>query len=592
MSTEKQYRERYEALTDLLRRWDRRWRVQQTLAWLARGLIPGLALGIILMVISRFYPFLTGAQIGFLALVGLVLGLAGLLLFIWLRPHPLIELARRFDHDFGLQERVSTALELMDGRIRARDALTIHQLDDAYARARSVPVRERLPLAIRRGDWAVVGAMALILGALLALPGDPGRAAVRDDDQQQAVAAAADEVRDTIEELAADTTLDEDLRESLLETLQTSLETLQDESITIDEALATLSDIEQLLSESAAGLEELAAQQQDALRAAFEALADPSGAEGRAGEGVTREGQALSGDQPLETLDDLMQRLQQMTPQEVEAAADRLENLADMLERLSPEAADALREAAEALRDGDQAAADEALRRAAEHLQQAQEDASQAAEQLQQAAEQFGEAQEQLAAGDQDGDDGAQAGAPGEEETGDGQPSPGMQPLAGDTEGDPDGMQAGAPSEQSQQGVASDGDAPTDDTSGSPQIGSQPGDLGSEAASFAETGDAPEGGGPQGGERPYEEVFAPRRPEIEPSDTDIILQPDAGDTPLIEGFFAENPAGQVTVPYNQVYGEYAEAANQALNRGYIPLGLRDVVREYFTSLAPRGSISE
>ena len=40
------------------------------------------------------------------------------------------------------------------------------------------------------------------------------------------------------------------------------------------------------------------------------------------------------------------------------------------------------------------------------------------------------------------------------------------------------------------------------------------------------------------------------------------------------------------VPYNQVFGNYAEAANRALDPGYIPLGLRDVVREYFTSLAP------
>ena len=42
----------------------------------------------------------------------------------------------------------------------------------------------------------------------------------------------------------------------------------------------------------------------------------------------------------------------------------------------------------------------------------------------------------------------------------------------------------------------------------------------------------------------------------------------------------------MTVPYNQVYSDYANAANHALDSGYVPLGLRDVVRDYFTSLEP------
>ncbi len=49
-----------------------------------------------------------------------------------------------------------------------------------------------------------------------------------------------------------------------------------------------------------------------------------------------------------------------------------------------------------------------------------------------------------------------------------------------------------------------------------------------------------------------------------------------------EGNFAENPNGQVTVPYNQVFSNYANAANRALDSDYVPLGLRDVVRDYFT----------
>jgi hypothetical protein len=65
------------------------------------------------------------------------------------------------------------------------------------------------------------------------------------------------------------------------------------------------------------------------------------------------------------------------------------------------------------------------------------------------------------------------------------------------------------------------------------------------------------------------------------------LDPDASDSPTEQGEFTENPDGQVTVPYNQVFSDYADDANRALDSDYVPLGLRDVVRNYFTSLEPQ-----
>jgi hypothetical protein len=40
------------------------------------------------------------------------------------------------------------------------------------------------------------------------------------------------------------------------------------------------------------------------------------------------------------------------------------------------------------------------------------------------------------------------------------------------------------------------------------------------------------------------------------------------------------------VPYEQVIGEYRRAAYLALEEEYIPLGLREYIKEYFTSLEP------
>jgi hypothetical protein len=63
-----------------------------------------------------------------------------------------------------------------------------------------------------------------------------------------------------------------------------------------------------------------------------------------------------------------------------------------------------------------------------------------------------------------------------------------------------------------------------------------------------------------------------------------------------EGFEEGVPVGDTSlptpdgaraaVPYREVYAEYAEQAGAALEGSYIPLGLKQYVREYFSSLEP------
>jgi len=88
-----------------------------------------------------------------------------------------------------------------------------------------------------------------------------------------------------------------------------------------------------------------------------------------------------------------------------------------------------------------------------------------------------------------------------------------------------------------------------------------------------------------GGLREFEPVYAPGRlggqggPEME-----LPLGSDPGE--LIRELPSSPEMGQSTVPYNQVYTVYYDAANQALEEQHIPLGLRTYVREYFSSLEP------
>jgi len=54
-----------------------------------------------------------------------------------------------------------------------------------------------------------------------------------------------------------------------------------------------------------------------------------------------------------------------------------------------------------------------------------------------------------------------------------------------------------------------------------------------------------------------------------------------GDTPL-----PAPEGGSAAVPYREVYADYADRAGAALEGSYIPLGMKQYVRDYFSSLEP------
>jgi hypothetical protein len=89
-----------------------------------------------------------------------------------------------------------------------------------------------------------------------------------------------------------------------------------------------------------------------------------------------------------------------------------------------------------------------------------------------------------------------------------------------------------------------------------------------------------------GGLREFEAIYAPQRlggeggPEME-----LPWGSDPGE--LVRELPSNPEIGQSTVPYNQVYAVYYDAANQALEEQHIPLVLRGYVRDYFSSLEPQ-----
>jgi hypothetical protein len=60
-----------------------------------------------------------------------------------------------------------------------------------------------------------------------------------------------------------------------------------------------------------------------------------------------------------------------------------------------------------------------------------------------------------------------------------------------------------------------------------------------------------------------------------------------GQTTTTEGKTPQPGAANLAlVPYSQVYQQYAQIAGQAMEQAYIPSGLRDYVKEYFSQLEP------
>jgi hypothetical protein len=511
-----------------LHRWERRRRAAVSLRWGAWGLAAGLLIALLIAIAARIWPLLTLpwplALAGLWGLVGVIVALVA----VWLWPRSELEQARFFDQCLGLKERISTALEIEAGTLSLPSWLKEEQLTDALASAERADGASALPLRLVTRDWLPAALSLVLLAAALWLPNPmqevlADRAAVREEIEEQ-----VEELEALREEIAADPQLSEEDQGQLLELLDGAIEELESGDLTREEALAEL-------TETADRLRELASSEAEGQEAGLEGAA-----EGLRNSPLTSAlAQALiDGDYQLaaEVLEDLSNELGEALTREQELElAEQLAEAAAALAESNPELAEKLARAAEAIQAGDIAAAREALAQASGTMGQTGQQIA-AANAARNAAGQLAQSGQQIA---QVGGGGGQGGEgsstqPGEDGQGGG---------AGRGEGD---------------GAAEGGPA------GPMETDNAPGD---------------------GGIRAFEPIYAPQRlggeggPEME--------LPQSGDPGELVRELASNPEiGQSTVPYNLVYANYVDAANQALQEQHIPLGLRGYVRDYFSSLEP------
>lgn len=574
----------------ILDHWEQRHEWRQLSRTAPRSLIAALLISLVIGAVGYFRFRLAAEQLALIAAglcaLGGIFNIVKTLVF----PRSLAEKARYFDIEFGLRERVSTAFELMQGTIKTDPEIEARQIADALAYARAIDPRERITMDFRPRE---LGLLALLLMAVLGmalLPAIVGEEFLPDL-PSAAVESAKEDLRDIIETVAKDTDLDDVDRQELLEALEIALERLEEEDISEEEAFAAMSQLQAELEALENKLEDTIELDQSTTEAALDALADfiaPSETEERSAQSAAESDAASNLQDMLSALAEMSQDAEQMSAEEAQAAAEALNAAAEQLAEMSEEMAARMEALAEALENADLESMQEqldALREQAEATQEQQRQNQNARMTLQDQSELAEAAAEEIAR--QQARQSASQQEPGAAEEGAPQPSEGGQQPGGEPgqarPGENQGNQQsdrnrpGAdPSQGRNQDARSAGGGAGDGAPSNISLAGSPGDD-----QGAETDNNPTGLG----EIEYEAIYNPSGIDGG-GDNEIRLRTDPGDTTVAEGDFDDNPLGESRVSYDTVFSEYQNAANRALERDYVPLGLRDVVREYFTSLEP------
>ncbi|RMG95341.1 MAG: hypothetical protein D6706_12145 [Chloroflexi bacterium] len=555
----------FEQLTGYLQQVHNRRRWQEVLIWLPRGLLAGLLTGIVLATVARFRPFLTNEEVAYAAgiLAGLGVFVATVALWWMWRQYDLVAQARFADRWFRLQERVTTAVEIRLGRLDANPVIAQQQLADTITAVSHTDPRRDYPLHINRQDWIMILlTLALLITAVL-LPNPQEQILKKQRAINQTIEEQKQELQALVEEINQNPNLTQQQKEEILQPVENALEQLNQPGLSQEEAVATLSEAEAELRELGEQYSNENLRQQ--LQQAGEPLSNSNTQNAQSLGNALQNGNLSQAGQAAAQLAD---QLPELTPQETQELAQELAETAEALRETDSELAEQFAEAAQALQNGDTAAAQQALREAAGTLQERAQELA-AAQQAQAAAGQLNQGRQAVAqAGQTPNGNGQQ----GQNQPGQGQGQTGEGQGQGQGEGQGQG-QIGEGQGQGQEAGAGQGAAPN----GGNSLGSEQG---------GSTGSPAPGGGHT------ENVYVPPLIDLsEQSGVEIELPAECVANPANCGQLLNETPTEFTnegsvVPYNQVFGDYRDAAYEALDDEYIPLALKGLVRDYFSSLEP------
>jgi hypothetical protein len=545
--------------------------VQRGILWLARGLAVGTLVDLGVVVWAWTRDGVGGLPLPALAALPFVMALAFGLGSL-LGRHDDLSLARRIDRAAGLQERSVTALEL--GGRGEEQPLALAQMRDAVEHLRRLDPLAAFPIRVPKPELMTTFVVALA-AALLAIAPNPWLL------RQRAANPAANVAREQAQRVdrLADSLNPEQSQEiqQLRDLVRKGARTIDARSNEPESALNALEDLEQQIREMSAGDDQLSA----ALSAIASALAADPNTEQLAAA-------INSGDlrQVAQAAKDLGQRADQLDAQEKQQVARVLRDASNRASRASPSAAGDLADAAAAL-SGGQAGADA----------NASDDPNSPDGQQQSGAQQSAS--------------GAQSGRSAQEALNSLSSSAGAaaerQRAASQLEGSRNALERalGRTQSRSASGASSSSSGRSSSRGQNGQSGDQSGDGSGQGQASDQSGAGDQGsGGAQGGEGStggedgqgggYSTGGTPQNRTGQASQLDTVTSPQqdtdgsaSPDYSMDNPYLADAGDGSSRVGDQSVSPSFQRKATQGNDQSTIPLGLRDLVKDYFSSLGQK-----
>jgi hypothetical protein len=539
---------------------------QRGTIWLARGLAVGavIVLGVVVWTWAR--DAMATISIPLLAAIPLAAALAFGLGSLFLR-HRVHDLARRVDHAARLNERSVTALEL--GGRGDEYPLAIAQMRDAVEHLRRVDMLETFPLRLPKHELLTT-VFALVIALLIGISPNPW--VLRARASNPAITTAREQAQ-RVERLA-DSIRAEDSPEldPLKELLRKGARTIDARSNDPGESLNALEDLEEQVHQMSAGDDQLAA----ALAAIAGALASDPATQQLASAINTGDLREIS-----KAARDLADQTGQLNGQDRQRVSRVLRDASNRAGRASPAVAGDLADAASALEAGGEGGQDGQ----AGGQQQMQQGGGQN-------QGQNGAAQNGRSAREAINELSSDAAAAAERQRASSQLESSRNALEralGRTQSRSTSNTGRSSSSQSQRGQGAG--AQTEQGQGGAQgQGDQVGDAGDQGQGGGTPGE--EGGTGEGGQGGGFSTGGQNQNRTGVSDLDTITRPEQ--VPNAGGFApdetSQNPylgeAGESNARAGDesVAPSFSRKPTQGNDTGAIPLGLRDLVKDYFSSL--------
>lgn len=531
---------------------------QRGLVWMSRGLVAGAAamLGLVIWAWTR-------EAVGTLAiplLVGIPIGVALLtaVCSLFIRQNS-VELARRIDRAAGLQERSMTALEL--GGRGAAFPLAVAQMRDAVEHLKRVDMLEAFPMRAPRNEL-LAAFFIVVVAAIVGISPNPWLLRARASNPAITIAREqAQRVQRLADSIQTDNSAELD---ALRQLVSKGARTLEARSNEPDAALNSLQDLEEQVQQMSGGDDQLAA----ALAAIASALAGDPTTQALADAINTGDMRQIS-----QASKDLAKAVAHLTPQERQRVSVVLRDAANRAGRVSQgvsssmsSAADHLAAAAAAAEAGQDGQQGDAQAQAASDALNQMGNSAAAADARQRASSQLESSRNALerALGRTQSRSGS---------NGNNSNSSNSNRSASNGQGE-NGQSGGQPSDSSQgQSANQNGDGMGPNGSGSQSGDSNSGDNGQGGGSSSGgRGRGMDGGANSG----IDAIFRPQQVQ------------GANGAPLNES--SQNPygtapgGGSVQSEPQSVQPNYSSKPTQGNDSGSIPLGLRDLVKDYFSSL--------